>query len=953
MENFRIEWAINPWLMLLLIPALALTLLPYFRVAKRYRRTRNRICSIIFHMIIMVLSISVLAGMYFTYDMNNSKNEMIILVDVSYSAEEDATAIANRDTFIRDILRANNDRYKVGIVTFGYGQNYAAELSYDTDLVFNQYMSAPRPEESGTDIASALTFVWDAQMHAGLFNYPQYGKIVLISDGLQTDGEALSVVKNITKDGIRIDTVCLSATAPADIQVIGLNPPDQSIVVDQSFEMKISLQSAVAVAEGGATLTLVDEYVDATGMEQKIETPFKEFSLVRGVQTIPIRHSFKAAGLHRLHVEFESENDNLTLNNEFYSYYELYVHDKVLIVERYEGESLEIRRTISRDEEFLEDSIFDAKDLFDVDTYNIFDEKLPRTVNELRAYDQVILVNISEADMQQADGFEDSLYLYVRDYGGGLFTVGGPERDEDGAIVMDQNNAKVPAQHSYNETDMKGSKYQAMLPVNISSYTPPIAVMILVDASGSMAEKTDYQGLTRLELAQKGALACLNALTDRDYCGIGSFNDAYTHLLNPTPVTQKSKIRNAINAIPSSNSGTYFSYGIKRACELLSTVQNVEKRHIIIITDGIPGDSPAQTAQYLANLDSYYRTYGITCSVGGIDIAGNEYEAGITAAMNQIAAAGRGNFFYPEDPSEFASKCVEELQQATVEGAMAEMFSPTISDVTSVLAGITNLDLERTRMYGYFVSKKKTTGEVRVPLMAGSVPLYAQWEFGKGKVGSFMSDLTEDNWGIQFIASTTGMKFLHNVVTNLMPVEDIRAKEIDVILQEDNYSTRASIFTNMNEGDTLEVRVQRISDEASQEQIAEQTSVNRFTFKTFEPGIHKVTVIKYDATGKEISRLETYRSFSYSKEYNVFRDPEEGAALLAGIAADGDGYVIERPNDIFGNENLHQTFDPRLVFIIAALVLFLLDVAVRKFKFKWIHELVREHKERKALQKNR
>jgi len=35
-----------------------------------------------------------------------------------------------------------------------------------------------------------------------------------------------------------------------------------------------------------------------------------------------------------------------------------------------------------------------------------------------------------------------------------------------------------------------------------------------------------------------------------------------------------------------------------------------------------------------------------------------------------------------------------------------------------------------------------------------------------------------------------------------------------------------------------------------------------------------------------------------------------------------------------------------MALIIAAIVLFLLDVAVRKFKFKWIHEIIRERKEK-------
>ena len=45
---------------------------------------------------------------------------------------------------------------------------------------------------------------------------------------------------------------------------------------------------------------------------------------------------------------------------------------------------------------------------------------------------------------------------------------------------------------------------------------------------------------------------------------------------------------------------------------------------------------------------------------------------------------------------------------------------------------------------------------------------------------------------------------------------------------------------------------------------------------------------------------------------------------------------------------LLRTYDPRLALMITAMVLFLLDIAVRKFKFKWIHEIVREHKAKKT-----
>ena len=101
MTNFSIKFS-NPWLLLLLIPAFLLTFIPYFRMNKRYRGTRNRIVSMVLHLIIMTLAISLLAGITFEYDMPNDENEVILLVDASYSGSklED-----EKDSFIRFPLR--------------------------------------------------------------------------------------------------------------------------------------------------------------------------------------------------------------------------------------------------------------------------------------------------------------------------------------------------------------------------------------------------------------------------------------------------------------------------------------------------------------------------------------------------------------------------------------------------------------------------------------------------------------------------------------------------------------------------------------------------------------------------------------------------------------------------------------------------------------------------------
>jgi len=84
MTNFEIKFT-HPLLLLLLIPALALVMYTYFRSPKKYRRNRNRIIPVVLYIICMVLGISALSGMHFTYDEANENNELLILVDSSYS----------------------------------------------------------------------------------------------------------------------------------------------------------------------------------------------------------------------------------------------------------------------------------------------------------------------------------------------------------------------------------------------------------------------------------------------------------------------------------------------------------------------------------------------------------------------------------------------------------------------------------------------------------------------------------------------------------------------------------------------------------------------------------------------------------------------------------------------------------------------------------------------------
>ena len=255
----------------------------------------------------------------------------------------------------------------------------------------------------------------------------------------------------------------------------------------------------------------------------------------------------------------------------------------------------------------------------------------------------------------------------------------------------------------------------------------------------------------------------------------------------------------------------------------------------------------------------------------------------------------------------------------------------------------------------------------------------AEWKFGAGMVGSFMCDLN-GTWSSSFMTDANGKRFLWNAVEGLMPTSDIRPKNITVSgFTEDNYINSLGVITDLEDGQYVRGTVIEMdgntetdnvlslnettpeedragADSYVTESLGSENQYSRCSFVVKAGAVYKILLEKCNADGTVVDTLEFYKSFSYSAEYDTFADDGDRAAFLSDLSYRTSGNAIcklDNPWEIFADfiTAVNRTFDPTAAMIIAAIVLFLLDIAVRKFKFKWIHELVREHKEKKAREK--
>ena len=944
MDNFSIQFA-HPWLLLLLIPAVIFTLIPYFKASKKYRKTRNRITSIVLHLVVMTLAITLLAGMTFHYTIPNEKNEIIFLVDVSDSEE---TSAQQRDAFLETALRDSSyDGYSVGVVTFGFDQVYAVPLTKDVNSIYDLYLDSldtNLPDTTATNVAAALSYT------KTLFNNPTTSKIVLVTDGKETDEEAKLVIRSVIQQGTKLDAAYIASNYEGeDMQIVGIGLPEYHFGLNEAVPIEITVRSN---CEEKATI----EFYDDGNLDVSAS---KEMQFKSGDNIITIDHEFTDDGLHELKAKIVFNGDNLGENDEYLTYIDLELFNKILVIQRAENESTDLVN-------LLNETKSGEQEPFVITVETVGSQTMPITIDELRAYDQVILNNISNEDLKPHVGFTSLLETYVGEYGGGLFTVGG--NDESGEI------------NAYKRSDMYGTVYQQMLPVQAINYKPPVGVIVVVDSSGSMSE-ADNKGATFLEGAKAGAVACLEALDDKDYMGLMTLDSTYGVVLQPTPVTQRRVIERAIDSIEDPGGGTVFSGALTKAGEELQQIKSyVSKLHVIIVTDGRPGDQPEH---YDPIIKKNFDDNGITLSIIGIGVAeGSDIAEQMQAAVDAVGTDDpdlKGKLYLPSDAAELIMDIKADLNIPAISELNNKEYKPVISNMVSPLVyGLergTGSEINRLNVTlgGFYGVKVRSSADL---ILTGDyeVPLYAQWKYGNGMVGSFMCDLQSSAWSAQFMANETGKTFIRRAVNNLMPMQSLRPNELRVSLEEDNYTNGLSIITDLAKGEYVSGSIIKHGAQSDETlSLAEVTPMDnrdsfyvtyalgadsyysRCHFVVKEAGLYEIILNKYDADGNVKASVRVYKTFSYSEEYDnyissVEFNPKDNLEAWTERSKGSIIEDLEDPFEIFEGfvTDIEKIFDPRFLFMILAIVLFLLDIAVRKFKFKWPHEIIRDYKNKKA-----
>lgn len=869
----------NPFYLLVFIPLVIVVIIGYFLIDKKSRKLPKNIISLVLHLIICVL-IS-LSAADFSYLNTASQTDLYVLADVSSSNEENVDLI---DSYINQISASCDNGTKMGLIC--YGKNFEVLTSLGGRI---RSVKQSVVDKTATDLEGALRYT------NSLFNSDSVKRIILISDSSQTDNNALNALDDLIKNNVYIDAIYLNNILDGYEAQINNVYYSKSVYLNQEDELKVSIQSS------SNTSSKIFLYCNNS------EVKALDVRLTKGINIINFPLDSSNKGIFNYEVRLEATLDTIQENNIMKFQQEVASKINVLLVSETTTDYLEINKLYSN---------LYGEDNYQIDPYIGSDASLGKTIQEtpysiveLCKYDEIVLSNINISQINKADEFTSSLNDFVSFYGKSLLTFGA----------------------TYSTGTNYMSKYNGLLPVQFEQ-SDAKALTIIVDSSYSM--ETD----DRLKMAKEGAKACLDLLNEKDYVSIISFATDAKVIQPLTSINNKEEIIKAIDTISldSSNSifvgasaSTNFNVGLNAAYSQLRNI-NIDDKQILFLTDGQPNDSEENIYKTLNNMkkDNIITSFiNISCREG-------------EDLLKDLIAVSGGTYYYVNQASEIVkiilTSVADKVANTKIEGDfninIKEKNDDTIKDITSL-----------SHILGYNYSRIKSSANTVLTVTytneeggTREVPLYAYWSYGKGKVSCFTSNIG-DNWTKEFRRSASGKQFLMNVVSNSLPLER-NGSVFDTNIINNGFTSNINIsISNNNDNGFVKVKVTSPSGKEEEKYLEYKNSLFSGVFTTNEVGLYKMN-ISYTSINVQVEDEQNFY-FSYSKEYDKFTTKDE--SLLYKLTKDR-GKVTDKVDYVLNNEEIINRSEHSLIieFLITSIILFVIDIAIRKINFK---SIIRKH----------
>ena len=887
----------RPWFLLLL------PLLGYFLTVGwprgRYARGR-RWAALALRGLLVLLLILALAGLQAVRGADALG--VVFLVDVSDSVSEAAQTRAL--AFVEAALQSMAPADRAALVLFG-GDALVERpmLPGGPDATLDAVASIPRTHQ--TDLAQAI------RVGTALFPPGAAKRLVLLSDGRPTVGEAEQAVRLAQAQGAALDVVPLTEDATAEAWIAAVTAPER-LHAGERFSLSVEAQ---ATRETAAMLTVLagDRVVsqrevqlnpggnvfavtltagghgEDTGPNEETEDTGPKGG--HGEDTGPNEETGDtgpSGGFQRFRAYLTPAEDTFAENNALAAYAVVEGAPTVLVVRpdpTDHKDGVDVARQLR--------AALDAGGLaVEVRT----PATMPGSPVGLADYAGVVLVDVPARRLTA--GAQEALQSYVRDLGGGLVAVGGPQAYGVGGWYDTPLERTLPVKMTLDDPER----------------FPVMSVVVVIDKSGSMG--VEEGGIEKIRLAGEAAARVAELINDVDEITVIAFDDRPADVIGPYAGTQREEVIDRVIRLRAGGGGIYVRESLEAALGYLERSEH-NVRHIILLADG--ADAEHQDG-VRALIEERLTPEQITLSTVAIG-AGQDL-----GFLEEIAELGGGRYHVTDRAANLPVIFAEETQQVMRAYVVEEPFYPTLRADHAMLSGVDAVP----QLAGYVATAPKAAAQVLLTTHQED-PLLAAWQYGLGRAVAWTSDATA-RWAQHWVTWDGFPRFWSQVVRWTLPEQtDV---PVEVAVTREGREARIVADAIDAEGaflNGLDLRVRVVAPDGAAEEVAlAQTGPGRYagTFTPGEPGAYLMRLAGTAEDGASLG-LTTGWVAAYSDEYVA---PGADPAYLARLAGLGGGRVLEAPDAAFDHtlkaRGERRDLWPTLLAVAACLLPF--DVAVRR-----------------------